>query len=279
MDTFTSIPIDKVFPGVFLAIFLTPIQIGPQKLKGYSVDYFPPPNESRNHYKNRDTTVPVKYLIMHFTVLNFMETLDKFTNNETENRVSAHYVISEREGEIKGGQIVQNVNNGSEKFDEQQFEICGKLSQYLCNDLNINPKNVLGHQDIAPNRKTDPGVWFDWERLFKDCGVGAWLTQEEMDRDYIEQHYHPTERLPLDGAVDPALFLRLLKKYGYGYVTDKVIEKVGREGISPEALEDIAPTIRAFKTHFSANQKPEMINDQITAIDQYWAWALVAKYC
>ncbi|MBZ0216173.1 MAG: N-acetylmuramoyl-L-alanine amidase [Fimbriimonadaceae bacterium] len=47
----------------------------------------------------------------------------------------------------------------------------------LCRDIvlrnNIPPARVLGHSDVAPGRKQDPGEKFDWRRLAK-AGVGIW---------------------------------------------------------------------------------------------------------
>ncbi|MEK7991189.1 MAG: 1,6-anhydro-N-acetylmuramyl-L-alanine amidase AmpD [Thiotrichaceae bacterium] len=39
-----------------------------------------------------------------------------------------------------------------------------KLLQQAC--PHIKPEHIVGHCDIAPERKTDPGKWFEWERLF-----------------------------------------------------------------------------------------------------------------
>ncbi len=57
----------------------------------------------------------------------------------------------------------------------------------LCLDIlarhAIAPWHVLGHSDIAPDRKQDPGELFDWEGL-AGCGVGLWPTQRaEPDAD------------------------------------------------------------------------------------------------
>ena len=47
------------------------------------------------------------------------------------------------------------------------------LSKYLIKKYKIKPQNILGHSDIAPNRKKDPGEKFPWEYLSKQK-VGFW---------------------------------------------------------------------------------------------------------
>ena len=43
-----------------------------------------------------------------------------------------------------------------------------KLSKFLIKKYKINPKNILGHSDIAPERKKDPGEKFPWKYLSKN---------------------------------------------------------------------------------------------------------------
>ena len=55
-----------------------------------------------------------------------------------------------------------------------------KLSKFLIKKYKINPKNILGHSDIAPNRKKDPGEKFPWKYLSKNK-IGLWHTLKNQD--------------------------------------------------------------------------------------------------
>jgi N-acetylmuramoyl-L-alanine amidase len=77
-----------------------------------------------------------------------------------------------------------------------------RLVAELVRMYGIEPRNVVGHSDVAPSRKEDPGELFDWERLAKlGCAVPR----------------------PMTDLVDPgwpdATFLLALERYGYG-ITD-----------------------------------------------------------
>ena len=56
---------------------------------------------------------------------------------------------------------------GYKKFSSKQILSLTRLLKYLIKKYNINKKNVLGHSDIAPNRKKDPGEKFPWKKLAK----------------------------------------------------------------------------------------------------------------
>ncbi len=55
-----------------------------------------------------------------------------------------------------------------EPFSEKQYEKLIKITNLLISHYPcIKKGNITGHSDIAPNRKTDPGPYFDWERYKK----------------------------------------------------------------------------------------------------------------
>ena len=59
------------------------------------------------------------------------------------------------------------------KFSNKQINSLLKLSKFLIKEYKINQKNILGHSDIAPGRKKDPGEKFPWKYLAKNR-IGLW---------------------------------------------------------------------------------------------------------
>ena len=66
-------------------------------------------------------------------------------------------------------------------YDPQQVQLLIALSQdILARNPDIGPTQVVGHSDIAPGRKSDPGPRFPWYQLYK-AGVGAWYKQADVE--------------------------------------------------------------------------------------------------
>jgi len=59
-------------------------------------------------------------------------------------------------------------NNNYKKFSLKQISSLIKLLKYLMKIYRIKRENILGHSDIAPNRKKDPGEKFPWKKLAKN---------------------------------------------------------------------------------------------------------------
>ena len=62
---------------------------------------------------------------------------------------------------------------GYQNFTKEQIKSLIKLSKYLINKYKIKKTNILGHSDVAYDRKKDPGEKFPWEYLSKN-NIGIW---------------------------------------------------------------------------------------------------------
>ena len=142
----------------------------------------------------------IKFLVFHYTGMKSdTEALNKLTNLKS--KVSSHYLIN-KNGDIivlvpdlyvawhAGKSSWKNYNSlnkysiGIEVsnpghqynykiFTKKQIRSIIKLSKYLIKKNNIDNKNILGHSDIAPFRKKDPGEKFPWKILAKNK-IGVW---------------------------------------------------------------------------------------------------------
>lgn len=72
---------------------------------------------------------------------------------------------------------IELVNPGHEwgyrPFPRAQMTALTALAQDICSRHTIQPLRVLGHSDVAPGRKQDPGELFEWKAL-ADAGIGIW---------------------------------------------------------------------------------------------------------
>lgn len=56
-------------------------------------------------------------------------------------------------------------------FEDIQYEKLKKIISALKSVYLLKDENIVGHSDIAPGRKTDPGPWFEWEKIKKLEGM------------------------------------------------------------------------------------------------------------
>lgn len=71
---------------------------------------------------------------------------------------------------------------GYRLFPEEQMKAVIVLCQDILSRHPIPARNVVGHSDVAPERKEDPGELFDWKRLAEE-GIGLWpeINPEKID--------------------------------------------------------------------------------------------------
>jgi N-acetylmuramoyl-L-alanine amidase len=108
---------------------------------------------------------------------------------------------------------IEIVNPGHEfgyrAFPDAQIAAVITLCQDLMKRHNIPPSRVLGHSDIAPMRKDDPGELFPWEKLAQH-GIGLWPQVSDLDFQAAK-----------DLADHPAWFHDLLIECGYDASADE----------------------------------------------------------
>lgn len=101
---------------------------------------------------------------------------------------------------------------GYRDFTAQQITGVINLCARLIGKFPIKPSFILGHSDIAPRRKEDPGELFPWKKL-ADAGIGIW--PKPLESDFIEG-----KKLLKDSAA-------LKKKFSeFGYMPDAPLEKI-----------------------------------------------------
>lgn len=67
-------------------------------------------------------------------------------------------------------------------YEPQQIAKVAQLLKGLVAKYDIPATNILGHSDIAPSRKIDPGAKFPWEHLYRTYGIGAWYDEQDKSR-------------------------------------------------------------------------------------------------
>ncbi|WP_420605655.1 N-acetylmuramoyl-L-alanine amidase [Novosphingopyxis sp.] len=204
-----------------------------------------------------ERALPISMLVLHYTGMKDADlAIERMTS--ADGGVSAHYCITEA-GEIiqmvreedrawhagksywcqitdvNSASIgIELVNPGHEwgyrPFPEAQMEALVPLVSELVQLYHIDACHVVGHSDIAPARKEDPGELFDWERLAK---LGLAMPRPE--------------RAHIDPSWTDASFFLALNRYGYD-VTD-----------APAA-------IRAFERRFRPERITGMPDGQLRAM-------------
>lgn len=135
-------------------------------------------------------------IVLHYTAMaTAQEALERLCDPEHE--VSAHYLIAPRgqiwqmvreedrawhagagswqgRGDVNSRSIgIELANTGQQPFAAPQMDALEKLMGAIMGRWSIGPEGVIGHSDMAPLRKADPGRRFDWHRLAQ-TGLAVW---------------------------------------------------------------------------------------------------------
>ena len=138
-------------------------------------------------------------------------------------------------------------------FDAEQIDLVIELVlDILERHPRIDPADIVGHSDIAPERRLDPGPKFPWRRLYEH-GVGAWYDDDTVDR-YRERF---EARPPT-----PAQLQRALRSYGYD------VDETGEHDTRTQTV------LRAFQLHFRPSDWSGQPDAETAAI----LFALLEKY-
>ena len=196
-------------------------------------------NYSPNFNPKKRPSKQIKFIIFHYTGMKSeSDALRRLTDIQSE--VSCHYFIKNN-GEIinmlpdlyiawhagksswknykslnKYSIGIEISNSGHQfnykKFSKKQIHSILKLTKYLIKKYKIKNKFILGHSDIAPFRKKDPGEKFPWKYLSKNK-VGLWHDLNEKKLFKI--------RKKKVGNYEKINFLKNLYKIGYSKVLNK----------------------------------------------------------
>ena len=195
-------------------------------------------------------TLPVSMLVLHYTgMADGASAITRLCDPDA--KVSAHYVVEE-DGtlyqlvneadrawhagrshwrgitDVNSASIgIEIVNPGHEwgyrPFPEPQMQALLPLIAAIVARHDILPVNVVGHSDIAPARKDDPGELFDWERLARHR-----LALPRPKLAFRDPHW------------TPGGFLVALERFGYDVADGPAAVRAFQRRFRPETIDGIA---------------------------------------
>ena len=188
-------------------------------------------NLSPNFSKKERLVKDIKFVIIHYTGMQSeIESIKRL--KDPKSKVSCHYLIN-RDGKIimmvpenkiawhagkskwknfvnlnKNSIGIELVNKGHEfgyqDFSNHQIRSLINLCRNLKTKYKIRTCNFLGHSDIAPLRKDDPGERFPWKKLSK-FKLGHWFKIKKLSMDEVIEDSQKK------------IFFKNLSKIGYRY--------------------------------------------------------------
>ena len=235
-------------------------------------------NYSPNFNPKKRPSKQIKFIIFHYTGMKSeSNALKRLT--EIQSEVSCHYLIKNN-GEIvkivpdlyiawhagksswknykslnQNSIGIEITNPGHEygykNFTQKQITTLVKLSKFLIKKYKINPKNILGHSDIAVLRKKDPGEKFPWEYLAKNK-IGIWHTLNKQD-------LLKNRKLKIS-KVEENIFFRNLFKIGYSKTFPK---NIGRNKYLRELIKSFQRRFRQELVDGKIDQESLLINKSL----------------
>jgi N-acetylmuramoyl-L-alanine amidase len=154
---------------------------------------------------------------------------------------------------LKNGTLDYRPYHHYVEFNELQIKKVAQLVQDIAARYDISPKNIIGHADMAPSRKIDPGAKFPWKRLYVDYGIGAWY--DEFDKQFL------LNQEAFESATIPEI-KQAFRQYGYQINDTDTWDKASRD------------VVYAFQLHFRPQQPTGTMDSETYAILQ----ALNQKY-
>ena len=178
----------------------------------------------------------IRSVVIHYTGMRSVQSaVERLMSKKHE--VSSHYLIS-RNGKVlqlvKDNNIAwhagvsnwlnfKNLNKNSigielenkghqygyQDFPSKQIAQLIKILKILKKKFKIQNTNIIGHSDIAPSRKTDPGEKFPWKKLYKN-DLAIW---HSLDEKFINNF-----RLKKLININKKNMLKMIKKLGYSRV-------------------------------------------------------------
>ncbi|HEY9281234.1 MAG TPA: N-acetylmuramoyl-L-alanine amidase [Eoetvoesiella sp.] len=170
-----------------------------------------------------------------------------------ESRRAWHAGVSQWYGrtDMNAGSIgIELVNQGGSKqnwapYSPTQIRTLIALLHDVIKRHQIKPYNIVGHSDIAPQRKVDPGPLFPWKKL-ADAGIGRWYKQTKVDEFLLE--------FQRTGLPDILAVQTELERLGYAVPKNGLLDKATRN------------VIAAFQMHYRPARYDGVPDAQTAAI-------------